>query len=210
VHAHPRTDHFKEDIIQAFYEGIKHKPETTFGNVKADVLADKDPAFRRGNFCSVIRGSAWPAWIKFRGTLGNRHCTNLFRWNSASVLRKLIVEFIGTFFLVYVIGCVSLQEHVLLGPLAIGASLMVMIFTGGHISGGHYNPAVTLGVWIRGACSTLEAGFYLVVQVIGAIVAALAAAFLLGHGSSPAASTVTVAQVMLAEALETSLWSTRS
>src|ERR1700683_1372302 len=59
VHAHPRTEHFKEDIIQAFYDGIKHKPETTFGNVKADVLADKDPAFRRGNFCSVIRGSAW-------------------------------------------------------------------------------------------------------------------------------------------------------
>jgi HD superfamily phosphodiesterase len=59
VHAHPRTEHFKEDIIQAFYRGIKHKPETTFGNVKADVLADKDPAFRRGNFCSVIRGSAW-------------------------------------------------------------------------------------------------------------------------------------------------------
>ena len=59
VHAHPRTQHFKEDIIQAFYDGIKHKPETTFGNVKADVLADKDPTFRRGNFCSVIRGSAW-------------------------------------------------------------------------------------------------------------------------------------------------------
>src|ERR1700716_1209307 len=59
VHAHPRTSHFKEDIIQAFYDGIKHKPDTTFGNVKADVLADKDPAFRRGNFCSVIRGSAW-------------------------------------------------------------------------------------------------------------------------------------------------------
>src|SRR5467141_4058332 len=59
VHAHPRTEHFKEDIIQTFYDGIKHKPETTFGNVKADVLADKDPAFRRGNFCSVIRGSAW-------------------------------------------------------------------------------------------------------------------------------------------------------
>ena len=56
VHAHPRTAHFKEDIIQAFYDGIKHKPETTFGNVKADVLADKDPHFTRGNFCSVIRG----------------------------------------------------------------------------------------------------------------------------------------------------------
>ena len=61
VNAHPRTAHFKEDIIQTFYEGIKHKPETTFGNVKADVPADKDPAFRRGNFCNVIRGSAWSA-----------------------------------------------------------------------------------------------------------------------------------------------------
>ena len=59
VAAYPRTEHFKEDIIQAFYDGIKHKPETTFGNVKADVLADKDPKFQRTNFCSVIRGSAW-------------------------------------------------------------------------------------------------------------------------------------------------------
>jgi hypothetical protein len=59
VHAHPRTPHFKEDIIQAFYDGIKHKPETTFGNVKADFLADKDASFRRGNFCSVIRASTW-------------------------------------------------------------------------------------------------------------------------------------------------------
>jgi len=59
VAAHPRTPHFKEDIIQAFYNGIKHKPDTTFGNVKADVLADKDLQFSRGNFCSVIRGSRW-------------------------------------------------------------------------------------------------------------------------------------------------------
>ena len=59
VRLHPRTDHFKEDIIQAFYDGIRHKPDTTFGNVKADVLADKDPTFRRGNFCDVIRRSAW-------------------------------------------------------------------------------------------------------------------------------------------------------
>jgi HD superfamily phosphodiesterase len=61
VQAHPRTAHFKEDIIQAFYDGIKHKPETTFGNVKTDVLADKDPVFRPMNFCKVIRGSAWRA-----------------------------------------------------------------------------------------------------------------------------------------------------
>ena len=59
VDAHPRPAHFKEEIIQAFYEGIHHKPETTFGNVKADVLADKDPFFRPENFCRVIRGSAW-------------------------------------------------------------------------------------------------------------------------------------------------------
>jgi hypothetical protein len=59
VVAYPRTEHFKEDIIQAFYDGIKHKPETTFGNVKADVLADKDAKFNRINFCSAIRGSQW-------------------------------------------------------------------------------------------------------------------------------------------------------
>jgi hypothetical protein len=59
VQAFPRTAHFKEDILQAFYDGIKRKPETTFGNVKADVVADKDPSFHRGNFCSVIRNSSW-------------------------------------------------------------------------------------------------------------------------------------------------------
>ncbi|MEK7916955.1 HD domain-containing protein [Burkholderia contaminans] len=60
THAHPRPPHFKEDILQAFYDGIKRKPETTFGNVKADVIADKEPHFHRGNFCSVIRNSPWP------------------------------------------------------------------------------------------------------------------------------------------------------
>ncbi|QJU58133.1 HD domain-containing protein [Sphingomonas sp. AP4-R1] len=59
VAAFPRTPRFKEDIIQAFYDGIRHKPDTTFGNVKADVIADKEPHFHRGNFCSVIRGSRW-------------------------------------------------------------------------------------------------------------------------------------------------------
>jgi HD domain len=59
VTAYPRTPRFKEDIIQAFYDGIKHKPETTFGNVKADVMADKDPRFVRANFCNIIRRSHW-------------------------------------------------------------------------------------------------------------------------------------------------------
>ena len=72
--AFPRTPDFKEDIIQAFYDGIKHKPGTTFGNVKADVIADKEPAFRKGNFCSVIRASRWPG-----GTLLMQYCPNRFR-----------------------------------------------------------------------------------------------------------------------------------
>jgi hypothetical protein len=59
VAEYPRTPNFKEDIIQAFYDGFHKKPETTFGNVNADVLADKDAKFARGNFCSVIRNSAW-------------------------------------------------------------------------------------------------------------------------------------------------------
>jgi hypothetical protein len=59
VSAFPRTPDFKEDIIQAFYDGVRHKPGTTFGNVKADVIADREPGFRRENFCSVIRASRW-------------------------------------------------------------------------------------------------------------------------------------------------------
>jgi hypothetical protein len=60
VHAHPRSARFKEEIIQAFFDAIHPKPETTFGNVKADVLADKDPSFKPENFCRMIRASAWP------------------------------------------------------------------------------------------------------------------------------------------------------
>ena len=60
VAAHPRGQHFKEQIIQAFFDGIKHKPETTFGNVKADVLERMDSNYKRVNFCKVILESAWP------------------------------------------------------------------------------------------------------------------------------------------------------
>ena len=59
VAAHPREANFKEAIIDAFAAGTRHKPRTTFGNVKADVLALKDPTYRRLNFCSLILGSAW-------------------------------------------------------------------------------------------------------------------------------------------------------
>jgi hypothetical protein len=60
VRAHPRPGHFKEEIIQAFYDGFHRKPETTFGTVNADVLSDKDPSFLPENFCRVIRASDWP------------------------------------------------------------------------------------------------------------------------------------------------------
>jgi hypothetical protein len=59
ISAHPRAPNFKEQIIDAFNEGMKHRPDSTFGTVNDDVLALKDPRFRRTNFCSLILGNAW-------------------------------------------------------------------------------------------------------------------------------------------------------
>lgn len=99
-------------------------------------------------------------------------------------MNKYITEFIGTFFLVLTVGCTVVGGGPgVIPPLAIGASLMVMIFAGGHISGGHYNPAVTLAVWIRGKCATKDVGPYMAAQVAGGVVAALAVGFLVGTGN---------------------------
>lgn len=101
-------------------------------------------------------------------------------------MRKYIAEFIGTFFLVLTIGCTVIPGMPgVIPPLAIGAVLMVMIFAGGHISGAHFNPAVTLAVWIRGRCETKDVLPYWGVQVAAGIVAALAAVFLLGKSGTP-------------------------
>ena len=100
-------------------------------------------------------------------------------------VRKYVVEFIGTFFLVLTIGCVVIGGADSVGslaPLAIGSALMVMIFAGGHISGAHFNPAVTLGVFIRGKCAASDVVPYIIAQVAGAAVAALAVGFLVGNG----------------------------
>jgi len=86
-------------------------------------------------------------------------------------MRKYITEFIGTFFLVLII-LTSGQ------PLAIGSTLMVMIFAGGHVSGGHYNPAVTLAIWLRGKITVNEAIPYMIFQIAGGILAALLAVWL--------------------------------
>jgi aquaporin Z len=101
-------------------------------------------------------------------------------------MNKYLVELIGTFFLVLTIGCTVISPGAGdLAPIAIGASLMVMIFAGGHISGGHYNPAVTLGVWIRGRCEARDVLPYWVSQLIGAVLAALVVQFLKGSSHKP-------------------------
>jgi aquaporin Z len=89
-------------------------------------------------------------------------------------MNKYVAELIGTFFLVLTIGCTVVGHGAgPFAPLAIGSALMVMIFAGGHISGGHFNPAVTLGVWLRGKCETKDVAPYMVFQVVGAMLAAL-------------------------------------
>ncbi len=94
-------------------------------------------------------------------------------------MMKYVTEFIGTFFLVFTIGCTVIGSGAgPLAPIAIGSSLMVMIFAGGHISGGHYNPAVTLGVWMRGKCETKHVAPYMISQIVAAVVAALAVKYL--------------------------------
>ncbi|GIK20141.1 MAG: porin [Leptolyngbya sp. PLA2] len=101
-------------------------------------------------------------------------------------LNKYLVEFIGTFFLVLTVGCTVLQDAPgVIAPLAIGGALMVMVFAGGHVSGGHYNPAVTLAVLMRGRCSRNDAMLYMVAQLLAAGAAALAATFLTGRTGMP-------------------------
>ena len=94
-------------------------------------------------------------------------------------MNKYIAEFIGTFFLVLTIGCTVVGNGAgALAPLAIGSALMVMIFAGGHISGGHFNPAVTLGVWLRGKCESKDVAPYMVAQIVAGVLAALVVKFL--------------------------------
>src|SRR5882757_7207139 len=96
-------------------------------------------------------------------------------------MQKYVAEFIGTFFLVLTIGCTVIGHGAgPLAPLAIGSALMVMIFAGGHISGGHFNPAVTLGVWLRGKCETKDVAPYMIFQIVGAVLAALVVKLLKG------------------------------
>ena len=95
-------------------------------------------------------------------------------------MKKYVMELIGTFFLVFTVGMSVLPgDSAVIAPLAIGSVLMVMIYAGGHISGGHYNPAVTLGVWLRGGCEKKDVLPYMAFQVAGALLAGAAVRLLL-------------------------------
>ena len=101
-------------------------------------------------------------------------------------MNKYLTEFIGTFFLVLTIGCTVIPGAAgVIPPLAVGAALMVMIFAGGHVSGAHYNPAVTLAVFIRGRCAAKDVLPYWIAQVAAGIAAAVVAVWLVGKSGTP-------------------------
>ena len=100
-------------------------------------------------------------------------------------MKSYLTEFIGTFFLVLTIGlCVIGGTD--FAPLAIGSALMVMVYMGGHISGGHYNPAVSLAAMMRGALESKELIPYWVSQIVGAVVASLTVYVIVGQTFAPA------------------------
>lgn len=117
--------------------------------------------------------------------------------------RKLLVEAIGVFFLVFTIGQVVIEPGIgELAPIAIGAALMVMIYAGGHISGAHYNPAVSLAILIRGRTTVTEMMGYWVAQIVGAVLAVAAVNVFKGDVAR-ASLTPDVGPALLAEFLFT-------
>ena len=121
-----------------------------------------------------------------------------------SLQNKLIAEFIGTFFLALTICTAAVHgsagEY---APFAIASTLMVMIYGLGHVSGAHFNPAVTVGIWLRGACEKDEVAPYIAVQVIAGAAAALASANLLITDPSVTALELDMTQTIGAEFLYT-------
>jgi aquaporin Z len=118
-------------------------------------------------------------------------------------MNKYIMELLGTFFLVFTVGCTVVGNGAgALAPVAIGSALMVMVFAGGHISGAHYNPAVTLGAWVRGKCETRDVPGYMISQIVGAMLAAWAVKYL-KSGAAVAPISVAVLPALVAEFLFT-------
>jgi len=118
-------------------------------------------------------------------------------------MKKYLTEFIGTFFLVLTVGMTVIAPGAgPLAPLAIGSALMIMVYAGGHVSGGHYNPAVTLAVWLRGRCPAEDVGPYMGSQILGSLVASvLVLAF--KQGSPVIPMVMTPVSALMAEFLGT-------
>lgn len=117
-------------------------------------------------------------------------------------MQKYVTEFIGAFFLMATIGFTVVEPGAgALAPLAIGSALMVMIYAGGHVSGAHYNPAVTLAVWLRGKCETKDVAPYMALQILGAVLAALLVDML--KATTPIAMTLDIFPALMVEFLFT-------
>jgi aquaporin Z len=118
-------------------------------------------------------------------------------------MNRYVTEFTGTFFLVFTIGC-SVLVGTSMAPLAIAASLMVMVYMGGHVSGAHYNPAVSLGLVLRGSFAASEFAAYVSAQLLGAVAASLAVWLVTGRTFVPApAANATIIAALLVEILYT-------
>ncbi len=119
-------------------------------------------------------------------------------------LKKYLVEFIGTFFLVFTIGATAaFGDESCIAPLAIGFVLMVMVYAGGYISGGHYNPAVSLAAAIRGALEWKQWIPYVIFQILGGVCAALLINLLSGGLDAPVKGSFSLAAIIIAEFLFT-------
>jgi len=117
--------------------------------------------------------------------------------------QKLVVEFIGTFFLVFTVGMAVTTGPAGFAPLAIGAALMVMIFAGGHVSGGHFNPAVTLAVFLRGKLPQAEVVPYWVAQLLGSVAASVIFLIVQGNPDGDPAGVGSAGDALIVEFLFT-------
>jgi len=115
-------------------------------------------------------------------------------------MKKYVMEAVGSMFLLLTISLTG-------NPIAIGTVLVALVYMGGHISGGHYNPAISLGFWLQGKLSKKDFGFYVAYQLIGGLVAALFYWILIGERYFPAPGTgIGLWKVFLLELIFTSLF----
>ena len=123
-----------------------------------------------------------------------------------NLLKKCLVEFIGTYFFVFTIGCALFPNgRGAFPPLAIGFALMVLVYMGGAISGGHFNPAVSLSASIRGALKWKDLLPYIVSQFAGGALGAMTAGYLVAIPPYSAEASYSIMPMMICEFLFTFL-----